>query len=59
MCDRNANVRKTGSNCWPLIDMPVAAVKAVVETKELLDRLFRDISTVAWQRYDRETCLDA
>ena len=33
--------------------------RRVVETKELLDRLFRDISTVAWQRYDREKRLNA
>ena len=33
--------------------------RRVVETKELLDRLFRDISTVAWQCYDREKRLNA
>ena len=28
--------------------------RCIVETKELLDRLLRDISTVVWQSYDRE-----
>ena len=31
MHDRNADVRKTGSNYWPHLTMPVTAVKAVVD----------------------------
>ena len=31
MRDGNANIRKTGSNCWPLLATPVTAVKAVVD----------------------------
>ena len=59
MRDGNADIRKTGSYYRPLLATPYTAIEAFVETKEPLDRLFRDISAVAWQRYDREKRLSA